>query len=92
MIQGELPEKNIFEVVKGGVKLLKNINKEETSFLEILMVLRILYELGYIVKDKLTQDFISDVYNWDREVIKKVMENKHNLVEIINKALRESQL
>lgn len=90
MIQGETPQKELFGIVKNSFEFLKNIKEELVSEFEVLTILRILNELGYVVKDSLTQDFLTE--EWNETILQKVKENKKEIVGVINKALRASHL
>ncbi len=90
MIQGELPQKELFSVVKNGLQFLKEMEEDLTSEFEVLMVIRVLDKLGYVVKDENTSIFLGE--NWDKEVLLSTKENKIVLVGIINKALKASHL
>lgn len=92
MIVGEIPDAKTFSVVSNGFMYLKNIAKEECINFEILMLLRILNRLGYIAKDDHVNMFLDELEKWDDDILKNISDNKTNLVAIINKALRESQL
>ena len=92
MIQGESPHKEVFEVVVSGFEYLKSLPEKDTADFEILSVLRILRELGYVVSDTDTQVYFADMAEWNQDLLKQVSENKKNIVAIINKALKESHL
>ncbi len=91
MIQGESPHKEVFHLVAGAFRYLKDISKEDIGDFERLLVVRILYELGYVAKTPDIEAFLSD-YSWSPELLRKVSENKIMIVSLINKALQESHL
>lgn len=90
MIQGEVPQKEIFEIVKKGYIFLKELSEQSVLDFETLMVLRILNQLGYVVKDDSTEVYLNN--EWNQELIREVRENRINIVGIINKALKASHL
>ena len=92
MIQGEVPHKEIFQTVKSGFEFLENIKEVAVSEFEVLTVLRVLHDLGYVVKNTETELFLENREDWAPPVLEKVRENKKNIVVIINKALKESHL
>jgi len=92
MITGESPHPEIFQTVVSGFEFLKTIEKKNISEFETLIVLRILYELGYVVKNDDTEIFLKEPNEWNNEILTKVGEQKVVLVALINKALKESQL
>lgn len=91
MIQGETREEKIFEIVYSGFNYLKQIDKEEVSLFEVLIVLRILKELGYVTDSNEITDFVKDI-SWNSEILEKVKNKKVIIVSHINKALKESHL
>lgn len=92
MIQGESPNKEIFEIVKTGFKFLGETKENDIQGFEMLIVLRILYKLGYVVEDKATNLFLKDLSHWSSNILEEVSQNKKDIVSLINKALRESHL
>jgi DNA repair protein RecO len=91
-ITGELPHKEIFETVKSGFDYFSKIKESEVKSLEILTVLRILYELGYVVKDEKTEKFLNNLLVWSEDLFSEIENNKISIVGLINNALKESQL
>lgn len=92
MIQGESPNPEVFRTVKSGFEFLKSVEEKNILNFEMLMVLRILKELGYVVTNSDTEIFLSNIEEWGTEIFEKINEKKSVIVEIINKALKESQL
>ena len=102
MITGESPHPEIFQTVLTGFEFLKNIAdppsrsfgkaKENISNFEILLVLRILHQLGYVSLDSSNRVFLIGNTEWNDELLKKVSESKIILVGLINKGLKESQM
>lgn len=92
MIPGESPHPEVFQTVCTGFEFLKSITSKEISEFECLMVLRILYQLGYVVKDSETETFVQDFAVWNESIMQGVLEKKKHLIQIVNKALKESQL
>lgn len=92
MIQGEVPHQEIFQTVKSGFEFLSNIPEKDVAEFEILAVLRILHELGYVVKNSVTESFLENGEDWNMSLTDKIRENKKEVVAVINKALKESQL
>jgi recombinational DNA repair protein (RecF pathway) len=90
MIQGETPHKEVYEIVKEGFTFLKNVKEDLVSDFEVLIVLRILKELGYVVNDDVTNTFLGN--EWSDELLIKININKMSIVAVVNKALKESQL
>lgn len=87
-------EKNLplFEDVLGGISILeKNIEKkEDLDNAEMILVLRILYHLGYFSSEsKLGHLIISP---WESEFLQEVHSNKNFILKQINDALNETQM
>ncbi|MBA3733457.1 recombination protein O N-terminal domain-containing protein [Patescibacteria group bacterium] len=91
MIVGESPNPEIYNIVYSGFEYLSEITESENQSFEILIVLRILANLGYVVSDSSTEKFISDSM-WDKPKLEEVMTMKNNFILLINKALKESHL
>lgn len=92
MIQGETPHKEVFQVVRSGFEFLKSIPEKSLSSFEILSVLRILYELGYVAKNPDMKMFLDNTKEWGDETLKVAGFEKIRLVGVINNALKESQM
>ncbi len=92
MIPGEAPNKEIFQTVKVGFNHLKTIPEEKVSDFEVLMVLRILSELGYVVKNEETKLFLDSGEDWNDRLLQEINKHKKSILDIINKALKESHL
>ncbi len=91
-ITGELPHPEIFETVRSGFEFLKSLNEEQVKKFEILLVLRILHELGYVAQSSNTEKFLVDSNVWNNELLSTAGEQKQTLVEVINRGLKESQM
>lgn len=92
MIPGESPNKEVFEIVKSGFDSLRGLSEKNISNFEVLALVRILHELGYVVKNSETEYFLMGKEDWSVEVLRKIEESKKQIVAIVNKALKESQL
>ncbi len=92
MIPGEAVHPEIFFTVKSGFEFLKSLEEKDVESLEILLVLRVLYQLGYVSSNLDIKDFLENVTDWDITLLQNVSEKKLEVIQIINKALRESHL
>jgi DNA repair protein RecO (recombination protein O) len=92
MIQGESPHPEIFETVQTGFEFLKKLPEKNITAFEILAVLRILFGLGYVVRDEVTEEFLNDCQNWSIVLLDQITIKKEKIVGLINKALKESHL
>lgn len=90
-----LPEQekneNLFKGILDGLFILeKNINQKELQNIEIVIVLRMLHNLGYINGEEIFSELIKSPF--ENELIDKISKNKGAVLNEINKALRETQL
>ncbi len=92
MIQGEDPHKEVFQIIKSGFEYLKDISEEKVENFEILIVLRVMFELGYVAKTEDLLVFLDSREEWNEDVLQKVGSQKKFLISLINKALSESHL
>ncbi len=69
MIQGEYPHQEIFQTVKTGFEFLAGLPELDITNLETLLVLRILYQLGYVVNDQKTKIFLKKTNEWNGELL-----------------------
>ena len=92
MMPGEENNPDVFRVVLSGFKNLNNFQEKYISSFECLMMLRILYNLGYVSRDEQTEKFLVSGEEWGVVVLDEVILVKKYLIEKINKGLKESQL
>ncbi len=92
MITGESPHPEIFQTVSSGFEFLKNLIEKDVANLETLLVLRVLWQLGYVASSSSTEMYIKNTREWNDELLQEVGGNREALVQIINKALKESHL
>ena len=73
MIPGESEAPEIFQTVVSGLEFLKTVPEKDISGFETLAVLRILYQLGYVVSDTDTLTFLeeSNVWNYKQSAERK---------------------
>ena len=92
MISGESPHPEIFQIVRTGLEFLRELSQEKIPNFEILIVLRILKELGYVSGSELSRTDLDNSVEWNDELLEKVGQSKKTLVDLINKGLKESHL
>ncbi len=91
LLAGEEKNEKLFEEVLNGFSLIEyNQDSNNLKNIEIILVLRILNNLGYITEDKTFEDLV--VSPFGLELLPQILENKSKVINEINKALRESQL
>lgn len=89
LLHGEEKNEKLFKIIKNLYE--NNYNEKDYDNIECITVLRILNTLGYIRNtDKLNTFLENDLIN--EEMIKNMNDNKSKVVEVINSALKESQL
>ncbi len=89
LLPGIEPNPTLFKEVLDGFFLLEgNNSKEELKNIEIVLVLRILSNLGYIGEN--FEDLTRSPF--ENELLATLSLNKVKIIKEINKALRESQL
>jgi DNA repair protein RecO (recombination protein O) len=91
-ITGELFHKEVFDIVRTGFDSVIETNIDNIQYIETLMVLRIMKELGYVALNDSNKIYFSDYSSWGDKILGVVSENKLSIVSLINKAIKESQL
>lgn len=90
LLPGEDLNEELFSDFIKGLKILETSKPEEITNIEVMIVLRILYHLGYIgeegIADNLTRSPL------EKELVFEVSKKRTNILREINKALRETQL
>lgn len=92
MIPGEERNVEVYNVIKGGYKHLDLVTEDKIEDMECLIVLRILFCLGYVVLDDETRYFLDDINKWSEESLSNMREKRKTIIAIINKSLKASQL
>lgn len=91
MMPGEDVHKEIFDLIYESFSFLKYLLKENSSDFECVVMLRLLYHLGYVAKNESIEKFLlNDDLN--QEVFVGVNNDRTNIINIINKGLKESHL
>lgn len=91
MMPGEECHLAVFSLIKSAFGEIKNIEKENLESFEMLSVLRIMFELGYVAKNSEIEIFLKD-NNWQNDILREVSVNRNILLMVVNKAIKESQL
>lgn len=92
MIMGEVPDKKLYLIVNNGLIQLKSLDKEYMQNFEVLIILRILNQLGYVGSNSSIEKYLVDKDDWGIDTLKQINLERISMVEVINKALKESQL
>jgi hypothetical protein len=94
LIPGESHDQKLFECVNSGFKFLVSESSSDSieNNLECILVLRILYLLGYVVKEGETGEFLENISEWNENLISKSSQNRVKIISVINKGIKESHL
>ncbi len=92
-LHGEEKNEDLFSIVENIYKYLSTSNVETNELIDIetLGVLRILHNLGYIRSNERIEGVINN-RNIDRDIISIILKNRKEIIQEINKALKESQM
>ncbi len=91
LLAGEDANKTLFLDVLDGLLILENSKDVgELANIEVVLVLRILDNLGYIGGDKKLEYLVKSPF--EKELVFEISKNRKNVLNEINRALRETQL
>jgi DNA repair protein RecO len=92
LVTGERADKKLFQILTGGFDFLKKeiFSKDECRLFEIVLVFRILEDLGYIARKKEYENILDAA--WSKDVIRAASDYKREILQDINKAIEESHL
>ena len=90
LLAGVEPNQALFSDLVNGFSVLEKSAKEELQNIEIILVLRILNNLGYIGDNAVLQNLIKSPF--EENLIFEVSKSKSQVLSQINKALKETHL
>lgn len=91
LLAGEDPNPRLFQDMLNGLLTLEKYETgEDLRNLEAVIVLRLLYDLGYIGANDTISDLIESPF--ENDLIFKVSKHRNKVLSEINKAIRESHL
>ncbi|MCX6703260.1 MAG: recombination protein O N-terminal domain-containing protein [Candidatus Zambryskibacteria bacterium] len=90
LVAGEEKDEQLFSVITQGLDALSKTTEEDVALLEILLLLRILYKLGYVSATELEMFVGNDEYT--KDMLEKVRTSQASLLAHVNRGLKESQL
>ncbi len=90
LIKGEEKHKELFEEVERGVAFFLQHKDVDCNGWEVLMVLRILFHLGYISTEDVSSTLLTSIMS--EALVQEALLNKRTLVAHINSGIRESGL
>jgi DNA repair protein RecO (recombination protein O) len=93
LVHGEEKNDYLFETLSDGLGYLRGNNMDEADLknFEHLMILRILYSLGYIAKKEQFDELLQATFV-DEELLKKTQIVRKKIILAINNALKEAHL
>ena len=93
LVHGEEESGELFKVVSDTLLFLENnsLSKEDENNFECLVVLRVLYNLGYVAKDNNNIEFL-ETSHMDTRLMLQMSRVRPKMIIQINNALQESQL
>ncbi|MFZ3011676.1 MAG: DNA repair protein RecO [Minisyncoccia bacterium] len=90
LLAGIEPNQALFSDLINGLSVLEKSGKDGLRDVEIILVLRILNNLGYIGDDKVLERLIKSPF--EENLIFEVSKSKSQVLNQINKALKETHL
>jgi hypothetical protein len=99
LLPGQDKNEDLYNVVMMALIFLKenDLKESEVRSFESILVLRILYCLGYLDKDKEIREGVLystflDLWEWDTSLLAKIQKDRKRVIYHINKSLQSSQL
>jgi DNA repair protein RecO len=92
LMPGEEPHPEVFDAVLSAFSFLPSVSEADIPDFECLLMLRLLYLLGYVEKDAGTEIFLSDTAMWNETLLREVAQDHLALVAVVNKGLAASNL
>ena len=91
LLAGEESNQNLFDDLLNGLFILEKCEtREELRNVEVVIVLRVLHNLGYVGENGPADDIVKSPF--EQELVFKVSKNRNKILSEINKAIRESNL
>lgn len=93
LVAGEEKNEALFDIVQSGFYFLEEntLTKEEVSFFECILMLRIVSNLGYLTSEP-DLKFFAESTEWNRELLAQMAKHKKKAISEINLSIKESQL
>lgn len=92
LVYGEEKNENLYKCIMSGLNSISNASLDKILTIELLLMARIMYILGYISKDTLSTDIFSDPLVVEENTLNYVFNNSTEITTLVNKGLKESQL
>jgi len=93
LVAGEEKNEQLFGVLTAGLDFLSSasLSEEELESAECVLVLSVLYNLGYVQDESDFQPFVA-VQQWNHELLHSAAALRKKIVAQINTSLKESQM
>jgi len=94
LLAGEDSNVELFTVIDDFLKFLENYDlpsADEVKNTEAIIVLRILYLLGYVPENKPLKQFF-ETKEWNSEIIQAMSPHRKEAIKVINESLKETGL
>jgi DNA repair protein RecO len=90
LVVGEETHKELFQVLSDALAFVEKVEEGSLEMFEILFVLRLLHELGYISDSDVPRGFLEEKLS--EELLIQTETEKKNLLHAINHGLQQSNL
>ena len=92
LVIGEEKHREIYDDIKVVSQFAKHnkLDVDSAEAIEILLDLKLLFELGYLPNDELQKEILSSPL--EHEVIERIKSNKGVLIKVINAGIQASNL
>jgi len=93
LVTGEEKNEPLFEVIYSGFVFLRtnHFSAETLRNFECIIMLRILYHLGYSTPEDVFKLFVVDTV-WNTDLLLSINAHYHDAIRAINSSIKESQL
>lgn len=92
LVQGEEKNSDLFDALEEVFLFAESekVKPSDAVSIEILLVVKILFYLGYLGEGDLPQNILKE--NVSEQVLEKVANNKKDIIEVINSSIRSANL
>jgi DNA repair protein RecO len=90
LLAGVEPNEALFMDLLNGLSILEKTEKKDLQNIEVIIVLRILNNLGYLGGDEILQNLVQSPF--EQNLIFEVSKSRREVLHQINKALKETHL
>ncbi len=93
LVRGEGENRELYSLVSSGFSFLSktSLSRDQIDAFEQLFVLRMLYLLGYLAPEN-TSSWGLDTHKFDEGSLENLNQDRRKIIQLINSAIRETQL